>query len=63
MANKSWTIDFKLPQLAAGHYWQSTTVEAPDLGLAIKRAWAEVKKRPSVKGKRIKQATIAVTVN
>lgn len=60
MANKTYIVDFKLPQLAAKSYWQSTEVEASNVGLAINRAWAIVKKRPAVKGRRIKEATITV---
>lgn len=59
---KNWEISFKLEQLAAAHYWQSTTVEAPDLGLAIKRAWAIVKKRPAVKGKRVKTGSVSFKI-
>lgn len=60
MANKEYTVDFKLPQLAAGHYWQSTSVEAPSIGRAVDLAWKIVKQRPAVKGKRLKQADIKV---
>lgn len=63
MANtldKTWVVDFKIPQLSASHYWQSTEVKASNVGLAINRAWAIVKARPIVKGKRIKEATITI---
>lgn len=59
---KSWIIDFKLPQLSAAKYWHSVSVQAPDLGLAVKRGWAEIKKRPGVKGKRLKEATISISI-
>ena len=61
--NKKWIIDFKLPQLSESRYWQSVEVEAANLGLAINRAWAIVKTRPAVKGKRIKEATISARLD
>lgn len=60
---KNWTITFYVEQLAAAHAWQSTTVDASDLGLAIKRAWAIVKKRPAVKGRRVKSGSVKFTLN
>jgi hypothetical protein len=60
---KTWTINFKLPQLAAAHYWQSAQVEAPDIGRAVTKAWQVVKKRPAVKGKRIKEFTVTGAIN
>lgn len=60
MTDKNWIVDFKLPQLSASHYWFSVEVEASNVGLAVNRAWAEVKKRPAVKGRRIKDAQITV---
>lgn len=62
MSNKAWVVNFKLPNLAASHYWQSVEIDAPDIGMAIKKAWAEVKKRPAVKGRRIKEAQITVNL-
>jgi hypothetical protein len=58
--SKQWIVDFKLMQLSASHYWHSTEVEAPDIGLAVKRAWAIIKKKPAVKGKRLKEAQITI---
>lgn len=55
---KSFIITFKLPSLPSAHTWQSATVEASDIGLAIKRAWNIIKKRPIVKGRRIKQGEV-----
>lgn len=60
MSDKNWIVDFKLPQLSASHYWHSVEVSASNIGLAINRAWAEVKKRPHVKGRRISEAQILV---
>jgi hypothetical protein len=60
MADRNWIVDFKLPQLSASHYWHSVEVEASNIGLAVNRAWAEIKKRPAVKGRRIKDAQISI---
>ncbi len=60
MSIKKWVVNFKLPQLSASHYYHSVMVDAPDVGLAIRRAWQEIKKRPAVKGKRIKEATVTI---
>jgi hypothetical protein len=57
---KEWIVDFKLMQLSASHYWHSVQVEAPDIGMAVKRAWALVKKKPQVKGKRLKEASVTI---
>lgn len=60
MANKTYNVDFKLPQLAASHYWQSTQVEAPSIGRAVDLAWKVVKVRSVVKGKRVDYADVKV---
>lgn len=57
---KKFSVTFKLPQLAASRTWNSTEVEAPDMGLALRRAWQDLRKRPHIKGKRLKQATITL---
>ena len=53
MADKTWSVTFELKELPASHTWHSATVEASNIGLAINRAWAEVKTRHAVKGRRI----------
>lgn len=58
---KKWVVNFKLKEIAASKYYQSATVDATDLGLAVRRAWAMVKKREGIKGKRIKTVDIAVS--
>jgi hypothetical protein len=60
MANKKFIATVKVPQLAASHYYHSTPVEAASIELALKRAWQIIKKRPHVKGKRIKQVQITL---
>lgn len=60
MSDKNYVVDFKLPQLSASHYWHSVEVKASNIGLAVNRAWAEIKKRPAVKGRRLKEASIQV---
>lgn len=62
MSDKNWVVDFKLPQLSASHYWHSVEVKADSVGLAVNKAWKEVKKRPSVKGRRIKEAQIQIRI-
>jgi hypothetical protein len=58
--DKNWNVTFKLPQLVAHRAWQSTDVVAANFGLAVNRAWAVVKKRPEVKGRRIDECEIKV---
>jgi hypothetical protein len=60
MSDKNYVVDFKLPQLSASHYWHSVEVKASNIGLAVNRAWAEIKKRPAVKGRRLKEASIQI---
>ena len=60
--DKNWNITFKLPELPASRYYQAVTVKASNLGLAINRAWAEVKKRQHVKGRRVKQGQVSFEV-
>jgi hypothetical protein len=57
---KKYSVNFKLREVPASKYYQSATVEASSIGLAVNRAWAEVKKRDGIKGKRIKNAEISV---
>lgn len=58
MADKRWNILFRINELPAAHAEQFVSVEAANIGLAINRGWAEVKKRPNVKGKRVKTGRI-----
>lgn len=58
--SKQWLVNFKLKEIAASKYYQSASVEASDLGLAVRRAWAIVKKREGVKGKRLRNVDISV---
>lgn len=58
MNKKTYIFDFKLPQLAAAHYWQSVTVEANNLEQGLKFAYRELRKRPLVKGKSLKSGEI-----
>ena len=60
MADKTYIVDFKLTELAAKSYWQSVEVTASNIGLALNRAWTEVKKRPAVKGRRVKKASVSI---
>ena len=60
MANKTFMVEFKLPQLSASHYWHVVEVTAPSIGRAVDLGFKEIKKRPAVKGKRLKEATIGV---
>jgi len=57
---KKYSVNFKLREVPASKYYQSATVEASNVGLAVNRAWAEVKKRDGIKGKRIKNVDISV---
>lgn len=55
---KTWLITFKLKELPASRYYQCVEIEASNLGMAINRAWAEVKQRPHVKGKRVTKGDV-----
>lgn len=57
---KKYSVNFKLREVPASKYYQSVTVVANNIGLAVNRAWAEVKKRDGVKGRRIKNVDISV---
>lgn len=63
MADKDWTISFHINELPAAHCEQAVTVKAGNIGLAVNRAWAEVKKRSVVKGRRVKSGRILFYVN
>lgn len=58
MADKNWVVNFTLPQLSASHHWHSTEVKAANIGLAVNRAWAVIKKKQSVKGRRLEEFRI-----
>lgn len=60
MANKTFLITFKLPQLSASHYYHVVEITASGLGRAVDLGYKEVRKRKAVKGKRIDQAEISV---
>ena len=58
--SKTFICDFKLPQLSASHYWYSVEVVANNIGRALDLAFKDVRKRPAVKGKRLKEATVSI---
>jgi hypothetical protein len=58
MTTKEYSITFKLPDLSASHFWHNVTVNATSLEQALKFAYRELKKRPAVKGKRLKSGEI-----
>lgn len=60
--DKEYSVTFKLPQLPAAHCWQNTTVTAANFGNAANRAWAIIKKRPIVKGRRLKNTDIKIEI-
>lgn len=62
MADKTYTVHFELKELPAAHYWQSATVTASNPGLAANRAWALVKQKPGVKGRKITYGKISFQV-
>lgn len=57
MSTKKWIVDFNLVELKGGKNWQSIEVEAANPGNAVNRAWAEIRERNGVKGKRITEGT------
>lgn len=59
---KRWNILFTFPKLSAAHAQQFATVEAPNLGGAIKKAFDQVKKKQGVKGARIREGKISFSV-
>lgn len=58
---KDWIVNFKFKEASASRYYQSASVTASDIGLAVKRAWSIVKQREGIKGKRLKTADISIT--
>ena len=62
MGNKRYNVQFEFRELSASHYRHFASVEAANLGLAINRAWAEVKKNQHVKGRRLSEGKITFTV-
>lgn len=59
---KQWIVNFKFKEAVASRYFQSTTVTAANIGLAVNRAWAIVKQREGVKGKRLKNVDISISL-
>jgi hypothetical protein len=58
MANKSYTVNVTLPDLCAAHAEQQAKVEASSWPMAVRLACEEISRRPHVKGKHIKSASI-----
>jgi len=59
---KRWNIRFLIYELPAAHAEQFVSVEAANMGLALNRGWAEVKKRAGVKGKRFRTGKITFSL-
>jgi hypothetical protein len=63
MADKTWDLVFTLNELPAAHAQQVICgIEAANLGLAVNRGFTEIKKRPNVKGRRIRSGRLTFTV-
>lgn len=62
MADKRFALYFKLPELVAAHAEQVCSVDASSIGLAIKRGFDIIKKRPAVKGRRITEGKISFVI-
>lgn len=58
-AEKTWDLGFTINSLPAAHHFQFVTVNASNVGLAVNRGWAEIKKRPHVKGRRVEMGKIS----
>ena len=59
---KKFTVIAHIPQLVSHRSYHSTTVVAGDFGLAAHRGFTKIKKMEGVKGKRIKEVTLKVTL-
>jgi hypothetical protein len=58
---KAFFVDVFYPQVTPAHAaYQSTRVEASNMGLGVMRALKTIKQRPALKGKRIGEAKITV---
>lgn len=58
---KSFFVDVFYPQVTPAHAaYQSTHVNASNMGLGVMRALKAIKKRPALKGKRIGECRITV---
>ncbi len=62
MPNKTYSVTVTMPDLAAAHAEQETKVESSSWAGAIKLACEEISRRPHVKGKHVKSASIYFTV-
>lgn len=60
MADKTWNIMFTFPMARAAHAQQFASVKASNLGLALNRAFKEVKQKN--KGLRISEGKCTFTV-
>lgn len=59
---KDYSIEAYFPQVKPAHAAdQSCTIRATGIGVALARAWRELKKRPELKGKRIKTVKFTLT--
>lgn len=62
MPNKIYSVTVTMPDLAAAHAEQEAKVESSNWAGAIKLACEEISRRPHVKGKHVKSASIYFTV-
>lgn len=53
-----FAVNFMFPELKGGGIYQSTTVKASNAGLALNRAWKEIRKHPAIRGRKITTAKI-----
>lgn len=57
---KRFEVTVLFPELPAAHAVQTVTSSGSNFIVALRRALEEIKKRPHVKGKRIKTAKITI---
>lgn len=58
---KRFMCDFSFPDLPSGKMYATEIGEGGDVGNAVNDAFKKVKKRPAIKGRRIKTVKISVT--
>jgi hypothetical protein len=58
---KTFSVSVFFPEVKPAHAaWQSASSAATEIGVAVSRALSEIRERPGIKGKRIKEAQITV---
>lgn len=61
---KRFAVTYTFPEMPGGRMYQSTIVEATNLGMAAHKGFQSIKSRPEMKGRRLSTAKVTIaTVN